>query len=567
MVGINSNLAASSATRNLGSANTVVSSSIAKLSSGNRIIKASDDVAGLAIGTSIRSTVKTLEISLLNTQQAGSVLSIADGALQQIGDILARQKSLATQANSGSLGSAERGYLNQEFTALTSEIDRIVGSTQFNGIVLLNGSLGSASGKALNTAPTITAAYDVIGETTGSDGLNAALNAASFGGTFDPELVGSLADANFSITSIAANSITATLQIGDKTFTGADANTNSGANDIVLTEISSGLTITIQLAQQGVADQTAANTLANGVEADLRTATIFQTRTFGTTTTGLPTTNTQGTVLAGVGGADVNIKSSTINSNNAPTVGAFSVSAATSTTDFSVTTTVGGVSYSTTSTTNGVVDGVNGAALDTRDLDDAGGATGVLRLYRGGDATANPNDFIEIDIATNSILTNIDVSSEENATAFESALNSLFGVGNNGALSFQVGANVSDAIAVSITSVLTTDIFKNDAGTAVSLDITSQTNAQTAIDVLDNAIASVIARRADVGAAQSRFNFAASNLETSIANQDAARGSFLDADIATESTNFASAQVRLQASTSVLAQANSLPRDLLRLLQ
>lgn len=122
-------------------------------------------------------------------------------------------------------------------------------------------------------------------------------------------------------------------------------------------------------------------------------------------------------------------------------------------------------------------------------------------------------------------------------------------------------------IAVSIDSVKTSDIYVDNDDNAQIIDVTTQENAQQAIEVLTNAVASVIARRADVGAAQSRFNFAAANLETSISNQDSARGSFLDDDIATESTTFASAQVRLQASTSVLAQANALPRDLLRLLQ
>src|SRR5690606_30542747 len=109
--------------------------------------------------------------------------------------------------------------------------------------------------------------------------------------------------------------------------------------------------------------------------------------------------------------------------------------------------------------------------------------------------------------------------------------------------------------------------YLNDNNVAVSLDITTQEGAQAATEVISNAISSVISRRADVGAAISRFDFAASNIEVSIANQDAARGAFLDADVATESTNFATAQVKLQASIAVLAQANQLPATLLRLLQ
>jgi flagellin len=76
----------------------------------------------------------------------------------------------------------------------------------------------------------------------------------------------------------------------------------------------------------------------------------------------------------------------------------------------------------------------------------------------------------------------------------------------------------------------------------------------------------VTALRADVGSLQSRFNYAANNLQTSIQNQDASRATYLDADISEESTNFSSAQVLMQASISVLAQANQMPQNLLKLI-
>ena len=559
MVGINTNLISGSAQRNLGAANNVVSSSVARLSSGNRIIKASDDVAGLAIGTALRSTLSTLQVALLNTQQATSVLSIADGALAQVGDILNRQQSIASQANSGSLGTTERGFLNQEFQALISEIDRIVTSTQFNGITLLNGSLGSSAGKDLlvptgSTTPTVANTY-----TYGGVGHSALTNTSeiAFSGTFDPNLIGSLEDAVFSVTSNAANNVTYTLQIGNSIYVGNDSNTNSGGT-IALTNASTGSIITLGIATQGVANQAQANTLQDAIQADLEGGTIYQTRFFATTTSGLAASNTEGTILDGLDGASVSFKTSSLTSNTAPVVGAVSVTAETGTSDGSVSLTLGGVTYTTAA---GEFDS-DGGNIEADTLD---GGTGTLRLYKNGDATTNPNDYIDIDL-TDATTTGIDIDSDGAAQLLETALNSLFGVGNNGALSFQVGGSVTDTIAVSISSVKTTDIYVDDDGVGQTLDITTQAGAQLASEVIGNAISTVIGRRADVGAAISRFNFAASNLEVSISNQDAARGSFLDADVATESTNFATAQVKLQASVAVLAQSNQLPAVLLKLL-
>lgn len=138
---INTNIAAIRAQENIGMANRASSSSIARLSSGERITRAADDVAALSAGTSLRTNVTTLRTALINTSQGASLLQVADGALAQITDILQRQKAIAVQAGAGSLTSAERGFLNQEFQNLTAEIDRLAGQTNFNGVTLLDGSL------------------------------------------------------------------------------------------------------------------------------------------------------------------------------------------------------------------------------------------------------------------------------------------------------------------------------------------------------------------------------------------------------------------------------------------
>lgn len=149
---INTNIAALSAQSNIGRASDSSASSISRLSSGNRIVQSSDDVAALSIGTSLRTNVTTLRVALINSSQASSLLQVADGALSQLTDILQRQQSIAAQAGSGSLTSAERGFLNQEFQNLTEEIDRIVGNTNFNGVTLLDGSLAESVDASTNAS-------------------------------------------------------------------------------------------------------------------------------------------------------------------------------------------------------------------------------------------------------------------------------------------------------------------------------------------------------------------------------------------------------------------------------
>jgi len=149
---INTNIAAMSAQANIGKASNMAGSSIARLSSGNRITRASDDVAAMSAGTSLRTSVTTLKMALINTSQGSSLLQVADGALSQITDILQRQKSIAVQAGSGSLTSQERTFLNQEFQNLTQEVDRLSKQTNFNGVQLLDGVLTKSVGAVDNKA-------------------------------------------------------------------------------------------------------------------------------------------------------------------------------------------------------------------------------------------------------------------------------------------------------------------------------------------------------------------------------------------------------------------------------
>ncbi|NBX03089.1 MAG: hypothetical protein EBR02_03290 [Alphaproteobacteria bacterium] len=142
---INTNVAAYFAQSNISVASNNAASSVSRLSSGNRIVKSSDDVAALSIGTSLQTGVSALKVALTNASQGTSLLQVADGGLSQITSILQRQKAIALQAGSGSLTNSDRGFLDIEFQELSKQIDSITNSTTFNSVKLLNGSLSTTA--------------------------------------------------------------------------------------------------------------------------------------------------------------------------------------------------------------------------------------------------------------------------------------------------------------------------------------------------------------------------------------------------------------------------------------
>jgi flagellin len=136
-----SNYAANVAHRNLQTSDAQATSSLAKLSSGTRVVSARDDAASLAIGSRLNAEVAALRQASINAGQAVSMLQIADGAMAKVQDILVRMKTLGVQAGSGQLSNTERSMLDAEYQSLLSEVDRIALDTEFNGNQLINGSI------------------------------------------------------------------------------------------------------------------------------------------------------------------------------------------------------------------------------------------------------------------------------------------------------------------------------------------------------------------------------------------------------------------------------------------
>ncbi|MDP2696659.1 flagellin [Thalassospira sp.] len=383
-----SNYAANVAHRNLLASDEMATRSLAKLSSGTRVVSARDDAASMAIGARLNSEVQSLKTATVNVGQAGSMLQIADGGLATIDNILVRMKTLAVQAASGNLSGTERGFLDDEFQSLKDEMDRVSSSTKFNGIQLLSGQ---------NT----------------------------FG--VDPAAVG---------TNIEAADGVAAINIK------ADAPLT--AND----------TISI---------------------------------TFDNATNIMTLTNTN-------------------NANFSQSVDLTDLSTA----------------------------GLAGAQTSDVNFGDLGITITLNSAFAfGTDITAN-NTF--------------DVLATTGPTS----------------LTFQIGSgNVAaeDQLTFNLTTVNTGAL--GVTGSAVD----TEANAQAAIDEVNAAIDTLQAARSAVGVGQNRLDFAGQNLRSSQENNEAARSTLLDLDVAAEMTNFTSKQILVQSGVAMLAQANQMPQNLLRLLQ
>ena len=202
---INNNIAAFNAYRNLSVTDGQMSKSLEKLSSGYRINRAADDAAGLAISEGLRSQIGGLKVAVRNAQDGISVVQTAEGALNESQAILQRMRDLAVQAaNGGSQDATAQAAADTEFQQLNAELDRIAGTTTFNGNGLLNGSFNGAFQIDSSTATgsviqvditssgvlsglTITG-LDSTGLATGAADLTSTANAVTAIGTLDTAL-------------------------------------------------------------------------------------------------------------------------------------------------------------------------------------------------------------------------------------------------------------------------------------------------------------------------------------------------------------------------------------------
>ena len=164
---IANNIPAMNAHRWLGVADAGLTKSLERLSSGYRINRAADDAAGLAISQGFRANIASFKVASRNASEASALLQVAEGGMDQIGNMLTRLKELATQASSANAGTSEREKIDAEADQLIIEIDRIANSTKYGSTALLDGNFGVAQTTDLTAGftTTTTETKDMIGTT------------------------------------------------------------------------------------------------------------------------------------------------------------------------------------------------------------------------------------------------------------------------------------------------------------------------------------------------------------------------------------------------------------------
>ena len=203
---VNASIAQNALVRNERSMNTAME----RLSTGQRINSAADDAAGLAISSRMTSQIRGLAVGIRNANDAISMISTADGALVEVTNMLQRMRELALQASNGTTTSADRDYLDSEYTNLISEIERIAQNTQWNGADILDGTANGTSA---------TVAFQVGA----NGGQTISVNFGNLGSATVASLSGMTLPIHNSATSIAAGTTASAISKGTSAVSAIDS--------------------------------------------------------------------------------------------------------------------------------------------------------------------------------------------------------------------------------------------------------------------------------------------------------------------------------------------------------
>ena len=501
---INTNTSSLNAQRNLTMSQSSLATSLQRLSSGLRINSAKDDAAGLAISDRMTSQINGLTRAAQNANDGISMAQTAEGGLGTATDLLQRIRTLAVQSANGTNSSSDRASLQEEVSQLQQELNRVANTTQFNGQNILDGSLSNAQFQVgANANQTINFS---IGSAQASAIGNNSLIAASGGAMVNAVAAGA---------TVPANNVVA----GNLTIQGNGA--TSGA-----------LAIGVGANAKTIVDKVNASAGATGVSASAITKATLSTFTTGTVSLTL-----QGTTTSAGAAVPVTV-SATLTS--ATDVGALAkaINDQTGTTGISA---IADLNAGTIALTQaqGYDIGISNNAGSTGAVSFAGapttdGGTGTPVVL--GNGTATDSSVVGGKVTFNS---------PEAFTATASTVGILAG-----------GATT---LSSSLSSV-------------ASIDITTITNgipsgANSALQIIDSALANISSSRASLGALQNRFTSVVASLSTTSENLSAARSRILDADFASETANLTRGQILQQAGTAMLAQANALPNGVLALLR
>lgn len=496
MLSINTNISSLTAQDNLSGSSSALQQAITRLSSGKRLNSAADDPAGLAISTTLQTSINGLNQGASNANDAVSMIQTASTALSQITSSLQTIRSLANESAGGTLSSANQASLQKEVTQQIAEVNRLASQTTYNGMNLLNGSAGVVNVQVGTQ----------VGQTVSLD-MSQSLSAGNLGGGY-----------------VQAGNTLGTLTGLDLTSTGT-VNTTTNAAAItqvnVVSNGSGGFIFTDQNNQ--VISATASGNLfsqtsVNGVQQ-------LSVNSAG----GLSQTNELSGLTAAIG-------ASSANTLNGDVLGVIS-----------------GVNLDPISGKDETVP--NTANTITSVTVESNGKGGLLFLDQNGNQ-----------VQQSAVTGLFSTSGTGSATTvkFANAPTSTFDMGANG--DSTPGVPSTSPNAAGVVSALGSINVGNTPTNVASVDVSTTSGANLAMEVVDNALATINNMQASLGAAQNRFTSVATAQQAEATDDSNSQSQILDANVAQESANMSLAQTQQQAGIAVLAQANSLPQAFLKLL-
>ncbi|WP_168123425.1 flagellin [Paenibacillus sp. HB172176] len=554
---INHNIAALNTSRQLGINGANSSKNLEKLSSGLRINRAGDDAAGLAISEKMRGQIRGLDQATRNAQDSISLIQTGEGAMNETHSILQRMRELAVQSSNDTNTTADREELQKEMNQLTSEINRIGNTTEFNTKKLLNGDL---SATAVVSNPATTAVDDQTITIQYATGI-------TFTGTgTQPNIQNSGTDNQVAI---AAN---------DGASFDWDNIDDAETNAITITKNGDNISVTIQ------------GTDGDGDTLDITDA--FMTHTEGSDYTfdahGVSFSISEEDFAAMDDGDSVEIDLSAIATAASDT----DVSGTQGTSsNYSAYTTTDATALFSDVTVTGTDMDPNAATIDislsaadelTVTIKDADGNNISEDIIGATDFNSYTYDNHGVSFSINGTWTTGDIMTLNTIDLATTTTNN--DTTSDNSLNFQIGANQNQTMALSISDMRAAALGITGTGTGFSdaanvtdgtnntsvenaLDVTTAANAANAITVLDSAIAKVSSERSKLGASQNRLEHTINNLGTSSENLTAAESRIRDVDMAKEMMEFTKNNILSQAAQAMLAQANQQPQGVLQLLR
>lgn len=548
---VTTNYDALAAQNNLTANRTGLDQSLNRLSSGLRINTAADDAAGLAISTRLQNQINGLNQGAQNANSGISLASVADSALAQVSSNLQRIRTLAVQAENSTNSATDRQALDAEVQQRLAEIQRIATQTSYNGTNLLDGTFSGAQFQVgANVGQTISlsaAAQNVQTNSLGSFVSQAGTTAAT-----------SATDA----TSFVLNNTSGTIALtGAGTAGNAGGSTYQGVNSVAIT----GSNLQINGTNVQASAQYAGNAQQDSTSAYAKALAINATGISGLTATASTTITFDPTSTANVGAGNfVNVSSVGTGTPGtityALTVNGTNVLSQTLTTlgsgaNGTITTATVAAAINSQSSTTGVAAVVN--SNGTLSLTASDGRNIVLGETYGGTAATSGTLGAASVIGSNTGAANGAKFNNSDSITYRGqvTLNSTTGLTFN-----QPSSNATIGVSTSTGSIAASSSLS-------AQNVTTLTAANGAIFSVDAATATINSYRATYGAITNRLTSAVSAIGSQSQQLTTANGRITSADFAAETTNLSTTQIIQQAGTSILAQANSLPQGILKLLQ